>query len=369
HLEKIVELKKRESKYMGLEGHPYNGLLDSFEEGMTAEKLKNRFEVLKQGILTLLRKIESSKRYREQKLILMKREFSKEEQIELSKDVAKRIGLTEDRTQIDFSEHPFTNTIDLDDVRITTNVRKDPMFCFGSTIHETGHALYELQFPEKHRFDVLADAPSLGMHESQSRFWENMIALNKPFWKYYFPVWNKKFHLRNDFPQWFREVNQVVPGMIRIESDEIHYCLHIILRFELELGLISGEIRVKDLPKVWNEKMKEFFGKTPETVKDGVLQDVHWAEGYFGYFPTYALGTIYAAQLYNSLKRDIPDIENDISRGNFSKVREWLKENIHKYGRKMFAEDIVKKTCGEGLNVNVFLNYLNEKYGEIYDLK
>ena len=187
HLEKIVELKKRESKYMGLEGHPYNGLLDSFEEGMTAEKLKNRFEVLKQGILTLLRKIESSKRYREQKLILMKREFSKEEQIELSKDVAKRIGLTEDRTQIDFSEHPFTNTIDLDDVRITTNVRKDPMFCFGSTIHETGHALYELQFPEKHRFDVLADAPSLGMHESQSRFWENMIALNKPFWKYYFP--------------------------------------------------------------------------------------------------------------------------------------------------------------------------------------
>ncbi len=369
HLEKIVELKKKQAKYIDLPGHAYNSLLDNFEEGMTAEKLKPRFEILKKGILDLLNKIENSSEYKMQNIVLMKRDFPKELQIELAKDVAERIGLDKERSDIDFAEHPFTTTIDVNDVRITTNVRKDALFCFGSTMHEAGHALYELQLPEEHRFDVLGDAPSLGAHESQSRFWELMIGKNKPFWKYYFPIWNKDFHLRNDFPQWMKEVNKIEKGMIRIESDEVHYCLHIILRFEIELGLISGEIKVKDLPRIWNDKMKEFFGVMPKSDKEGVLQDVHWSGGSIGYFPTYALGTIYASQLYSALKKQIPDIEKDIERGNFSRIREWLKENVHKHGRKMFADDIIKDVCGEGLNVNVYLNYLNDKYGEIYNLK
>jgi carboxypeptidase Taq len=297
---------------------------------------------------------------------MMAGKFDRDEKIKLSLDVIKRMGLKNENSRLDLVEHPMTIKVGFNDVRITTGVREDPMFTFGSTVHEAGHALYDLGMREKDKYTVLSDAPSLGMHESQSRFWEIMMSLNKPFWRFYFPKFKKAFNLNGNYDEWYKEVNFIEPSFVRIESDEVHYCLHIILRFEIEMGLIDGSIKVKDLPKIWNSKTKELFGIIPHSDKKGVLQDVHWSNGYIGYFPTYAIGTIYSTQLYSQMKKEIPEIEKDIEKGDFSKVKNWLDEKVHKYGSRYLAEDLMKKVCGEGLNPEVFINYLKEKYSEIY---
>jgi carboxypeptidase Taq len=201
-----------------------------------------------------------------------------------------------------------------------------------------------LNLPEEHFFDSLGSDPSTGIHESQSRLWENMVGKSKPFWDFYFPKFKKAFNLKGTKEEWYKEVNFVKPGKIRIESDEVHYCLHVILRFEIELGLLDGSIKVNDLPKIWNQKMKEFFSTVPENDNEGVLQDVHWSNGYIGYFPTYALGTIYASQLFAQLKKEHPNMEKEISKGDFKTIRVWLHEKIHKHGRKYLAEDLIKKS-------------------------
>ena len=232
-LKKIVELKRKEAMLIGLPGNIYNSLLDDYEEGMSVEELTPKFEELKRGIIELLRKIENTEEYKEQKELLVSRNFSKEFQIELAREVVRRMGLKEGFSRIDFAEHPFSTTIGIGDVRITTNVRDDPLFSFNSSMHEAGHALYEFNMPEEHFYDVIGHEPSLGIHESQSKFWENMIGLNKSFWKFYFPKFDKLFKLDENFDQWYKEVNIVEPGKVRVAADEVHYCLHIILRFEL----------------------------------------------------------------------------------------------------------------------------------------
>ena len=366
YLEKIIELKRKEARLLGYKGHIYNALLDGFEEGMTVEKLKPSFDKLKNDLIYLLKKIESSQVYKKQKLVLLKKEFPKEIQMDLVKDVTRRMGLKDDCSRIDFSEHPFTTKIGYNDIRITTNIREDPMFSFGSSIHEAGHALYELGMPENRQYDFLGSEPSTGLHESQSRFWENMVGLNKEFWEFYYSIFNKKLKFGGNSKELYKEANLVMPGLIRVEADEVHYCLHVILRFELEIGLIDGSIKVKDLPKIWNEKMKNYFGVVPKTDKEGVLQDVHWSNGYIGYFPTYAIGTVYAAQLFKAMEKDI-NVKKLIRRGDYTKITNWLKDKIHKQGSRYFADILVKKITGKGLDIDAFINYLNSKYSEIYE--
>jgi len=366
HLKKIVELKKKQAKYIGLAGHTYNSLLDSFEEGMTVEELKPKFEKLKIELIELIKKIENSEKYKTQKNIFENYTFSNDKQIIMSKEIAEKIGLKKDISRVDISTHPFTIRLGTKDVRITTNVRTDPLFSLLSTMHEAGHALYEIQMPEKFKYTALMDTPSLGIHESQSRFWENMVGRNKPFWKYYSKQFKSEFGLKEKEEEIFSSVNHIFPGKIRIESDEVHYCLHVILRFEIEIDLIAGKISVEELPKIWNNKMKELFGVTPKNDAEGVLQDVHWSGGSFGYFPTYALGTIYASQIYEQMKKEIPKIEEEIEKGNFEKMQKWLGEKIHSQGRKYLAEDLIKKVCGEGLNPEVYIKYLTKKFSEIY---
>ncbi|MFO8078494.1 MAG: carboxypeptidase M32, partial [Thermoplasmatota archaeon] len=248
--------------------------------------------------------------------------------------------------------------------------RKNPLFSFFSTIHEAGHALYELNMPTgKYKNTVIADSPSLGLHESQSRFWENMIARSKPFWDYYYPEFKKQAgsQLNNiSFETWYQQVNLVKPSFIRVEADELTYCLHVILRFELESELMEEKLNVSELPQAWNEKMNESLGITPPTDTDGVLQDMHWSGGSIGYFPTYALGTIYASQLFHQLKKDHPETIEEIQNGAFNQILMWLRKNVHQYGRMMTAEEIIKQTCGEGLNAEAFISYLEEKYLKIY---
>jgi carboxypeptidase Taq len=246
------------------------------------------------------------------------------------------------------------------------------LFSFFSTVHEAGHALYELNMPKaEYKNTVISDSPSLGLHESQSRFWENMIARSKNFWDYFYPIFKKTSSKQLsdiNLEGWYRLVNQVRPSLIRVEADELTYCLHVILRFELEVLLIDDKVKVSELPVVWNEKMNEMLGVVPKSDKEGVLQDMHWSGGSFGYFPTYAIGTIYSSQLFKKLLEQHPGLNDEISKGDFSNILSWLQENIHRYGRLMTADEIIKKTCGDGLNSKVFVEYLKDKYYQLYDI-
>ena len=371
HLEKIVELEKEYCTFINRPGPAYNSLLDEYEEGMTVETLKKEFAYLKPQITEILEKITSSDVYRRQQAFDMK--FDVEKQKRICDFVVKKMNLPKRRSRLDVSTHPFTTSMGDDDVRITTNYeRKNPLFSFFSTVHEAGHALYELGLPrDEFKDTVISDAPSLGLHESQSRFWENMIARNKHFWNYFYSEFQKiaPEKLKDmDIETWYRYVNQVRPSFIRVEADELTYCLHVILRFELELALIDGEIKVSELPMCWNEKMTEMLGITPKNDKEGVLQDMHWSGGSFGYFPTYVIGTIYASQLFKQLSQENSSLTEEIEQGNFINILSWLRKNVHQYGRLMTADEIIKKTCGDGLNSKVFVSYLKDKYYPLYDV-
>lgn len=371
HLEKIVELEKEYCTFINLPGPAYNSLLDEYEEGMTVETLKKEFTYLKPQITEILEKITSSDVYRRQQAFDMK--FDVEKQKRICDFVVKKMNLPKRRSRLDVSTHPFTTSMGDDDVRITTNYeRKNPLFSFFSTVHEAGHALYELGLPrDEFKNTVISDAPSLGLHESQSRFWENMIARNKHFWDYFYSEFQKiaPEKLKDmDIETWYRYVNQVRPSFIRVEADELTYCLHVILRFELELALIDGEIKVSELPMCWNEKMTEMLGITPKNDKEGVLQDMHWSGGSFGYFPTYVIGTIYASQLFKQLSQENSSLTEEIEQGNFINILSWLRKNVHQYGRLMTADEIIKKTCSDGLNSKVFVSYLKDKYYPLYDV-
>lgn len=368
HLKKVVELQRKKAELYGIgkgKNKLYDALLDDYEEGMNSEILEKEFAKLKEGILEILRKVKSSEKYKKQKISALKGEFEREKQMELLKDVWNRMGLQEEYSRIDFSAHPFSSRIGDNDVRMTVAIRENPLFAFESGTHEAGHTLYSYNFPEKHKYDFLGWEPSLGMHESQSRFWENMIGKGKSFWRFYFPKFKDKFNLKCGLDEFYHEVNFVHPNLIRIESDELHYCLHVILRFEIEKGLMDGSIKVQELDRIWNGKIKEYLELDVPNNSKGVLQDVHWSQGYIGYFPTYLLGTIYSCQIYDAMNKDF-NVDGEVESGNYKKIIEWLKEKIHKQGRKMNSEELIKKATGRGLDAECFLNYLNKKYGELY---
>jgi carboxypeptidase Taq len=369
HLETIIELEKEYCAYIDPEKPRYDILLDDYEEGMTATTLKQEFSVLKQQLQTLLKKIIASDTYQTQKDLSIT--VPKTIQQELSHDIIQKMTLSSETSRIDESTHPFTTSLGTNDVRITTSYeRENPLFSFFSTIHEAGHALYELGMPQdEYKDTVISDSPSLGLHESQSRFWENMIARSKPFWEHYYTIMKQK--APQSFEKitedgWYKHVNKVTPSFIRVEADELTYCLHVILRFEIETGLMNDSINVSELPQIWNEKMETFLSITPPTDREGVLQDMHWSGGSIGYFPTYAIGTIYSAQLYDTLLKQHPETITSIQHGEFNNILTWLRSNIHQHGRSMTADEIIRNTCGEGLNAETFITYLKQKYSEIY---
>ncbi len=369
HLEKIVELEKEYCGYINLPGPQYNTLLDDYEEGMTVDILKKEFSYLKTNLVEMLEKIKSSHIYKTQKKIDIK--INQENQKKLCQIVFEKMFLTNDKARIDISTHPFTTSMGSDDVRITTNYgRENPLFSFFSTVHEAGHALYELEMPRNEFKDtVISDSPSLGLHESQSRFWENMVARSISFWKHFYPIFQEVSGFRElDLDKWCKLVNQVKPSLIRVEADELTYCLHVILRFELEVDLMDDKLQISELPEIWNEKMDEMLGVVPQKDVEGVLQDMHWSGGSIGYFPTYAIGTIYSSQIYKKISEINTNMQSEIEQGKFENVLNWLRENIHKYGRILSADEIIKKACGEGLNSKVFVNYLKDKYYNLYDI-
>lgn len=369
YLEKIVGMKRKEAKYLGYQQFPYDVLLEQYEPGMTQAKLENIFSELKQYTLETLEKIKQSNV--KPKTELLKVHYPAEKQLDFSRKVVESMGFDFSAGRMDQSAHPFTSSSHPNDVRITTRIDENYLStCLTSCIHETGHALYEQGIDIGLARTRLADGASYGFHESQSRLWENYIGKSPAFWRFWFDklkgVSPENLANVND-EEFVLAMNDVAPSLIRTEADEVTYNLHIILRFEIEKDLINGEIEVKDIPTVWNNKMKEYLGIVPESDSAGCLQDIHWACGDFGYFPTYSLGNMYAAQIYHRLCEEYPDLDEKVARGDLLFIRKWLADKIHKYGKTYQPEDLIKMVTGEELNPKYFREYLKRKFGKIYN--
>lgn len=368
HLKKVIDFNKKFVQYWGYEGNKYNALLNNYEPGITTEKLDKLFGEMRDGIISVLDKIKKSRYV--PKIDFFTKKFTKAEQEEFSKFVLKKVEYDyEEAGRIDEYMHPFTTNFGNKDVRITTfYYENDFRSALFSCIHEGGHAIYEQDIPDKLEGTFLNSAPSMGLHESQSRFYENIIGRGKAFWKYFYPEAQKRFPQFDgvSFGEFYDAINYVEPSLIRTEADELTYGLHIIIRYEIERMLINDEITVDELPKVWNQKYKEYLGVEPSKDAEGVLQDMHWSDGSFGYFPSYALGNLYGAQLLAKMEQDMPNMYNEIEKGNLHCVHEWLKENVHKYGAIYKPADLIKKVTGEELTAKYFIDYLDRKFGEIY---
>ncbi len=370
-LAKIIKLKRQEAEYIGYRNSPYDALIDGYEPGMTAEEAWKILTDLKDFLTPFLKKIQVAKG--KIKLKSLKGKFPLDQQVAFNRSVVEKIGFDFEAGRIDTTTHPFASGLHPLDVRITTRYREsDFLYSFGSIIHEAGHGLYEQGLPAEHFGTPLAESISLGIHESQSRMWENIVGKSKSFWRYFYPKLQKVFPLpfkKISLEEFYRSINAVTPSLIRTEADEVTYNLHVILRFELEKEMIEGTIDLKDLPQIWKNKMRDYFGITVPNDSFGVLQDVHWSAGLFGYFPTYSFGNLYSAQFFAALHRAIPDLETKMAQGQFTEIREWLRTHIHRHGKAYTASQLVKKVTGEDLTSAYFIDYLKDKYGKIYSLK
>jgi len=370
YLEKIVEMKRKFADIFGYHGHPYNALLDEYEPGLTVEKLDPILSELRKVSVELLKRIQQSPNKTPDEIF--NQSYSVDKQKEFNQYILPIIGFDMAAGRLDETVHPFAQSMNTGDVRITTrylenNVRSA---LFG-TIHEAGHGIYEQNINPAYEGTVLRNGTSFGIHESQSRFLENMVGRSKEFWSYFYPTLQEYFpeQLKDlSVEEFYRAINTVKPSFIRVEADELTYNLHIMIRYEIEKGLIAGELKAKDLPSIWNNKMEEYLGIVPTTDRDGVLQDVHWSFGGLGYFPSYTLGNLYAAQILNTIQQELPDFYQNIEKGNFTEVNEWLKAKVHQYGSLIPPNELIVKITGEELDAKYLVNYLETKYSEVYGL-
>lgn len=365
YLEKIFELKIKESKYIDPKKHPYEVLIQDYEKGMTIAVLDKLFEEIKIDLKELIEKVKKSKKYGKEYVINNK--LNVETQKIIAQEIATLILEDNERFIMSSSKHPFMTKISANDLRITTDFREDPFFSLFSTAHECGHALYESEFDKKLNYTILHDSPSLGLHESQSRFWENQILKSKHFWKFYYKKYRERTSLKIPLEKIYEAINTVRPSPIRIESDELTYNMHIIIRYEIEKGLIEKKIKVSELPIIWNKLYEKYLGITPKNDSEGVLQDVHWSKASIAYFPTYTLGNIYSSMIYEQLKKEHPRLEKEISKGDFKFIKKWLKNKIHKHGSLFNTIEIIEKCCDKKIDKKPLINHYKEKFGKIYD--
>jgi carboxypeptidase Taq len=371
HLETLVDLLRKKADYLGYKDSPYDALLDEYERGMTAASLKENFGVLAREQSDIVARIAKSPHQPD--LSWVHQEYDEQAQLDFTERVLKDLGYDFDAGRQDKSVHPFTTNFDLYDVRITTRVDPtEPFSALTGSIHECGHALYEQGFLPADQRTLLAEGVSLGIHESQSRMWENMIGRSLPFWQHYHGAFLAAHAPRLDTvsaEQIYRAINHVAPSFIRVEADECTYNLHIILRFEIELALIEGTLKVSEVPEAWNAKVKQYLGLDVPNDAMGCLQDIHWSHGSMGYFPTYALGNLYAAQLFEKIEEDIPGLWEQIGTGNFAPLLSWLRENIHRHGRRYLPGELLQRATGKPPSAESYLRYLRKKYGALYGLE
>jgi carboxypeptidase Taq len=370
NLRTVLSLKREEARYLGYKDSPYNALLDVYEPGSTIAALQPIFAQLKARLVPLLKKITQSRVHIDDSFLRLSYDHAR--QLEFGRLVLTAMGYDFERGRLDLSAHPFTTSFHPTDVRVTTRVHEHELqSCLFSCIHEGGHGLYDQGLDQRYYGTPLGDSVSLGIHESQSRLWENCVGRSRPFWRFFYPILQQAFHdqLRNvDAEQFYAAINCVKPSFIRVEADELTYNLHIMLRFEIEQDLIEGKTQPDDLPAIWNRKMEEYLGIVPATDAEGVLQDVHWSFGAFGYFPTYTLGNLYSVQFFEQAKLEIPHLEDDIAAGQLMALRRWLEQKIHRWGRMFTPDHLARRITGASINPEPFLSYVERKYGEIYQL-
>lgn len=368
-LEKLLQIKREMADKIGWKTERYDALMDEFEPGAKASEVQAVFEHLKKELVPLVAAIAKAPRQPDPKILT--RNCPRAAQAEFNRKIAEMMGFAFDAGRIDTSAHPFCTSMSPLDVRLTTRYDEAyvPMSLFG-VMHEAGHGLYEQGFEAGHTGTPMAQAVSLGIHESQSRMWENMVGRSLPFWRHFFPALQAAFPSMADVTVegWHFAINTVKPSFIRVEADEVTYGLHIMLRFEMERRLIDGKLAVNDVPAAWNESMKSLFGLTPKNDAEGCLQDIHWSMGIYGYFPTYQLGNLYAAQFFEAARRDLGDLDAMFARGELKPLREWLREKIHRHGKRYRASELIKIVSGRELSPQPFLDYVKAKYRPLYGI-
>jgi carboxypeptidase Taq len=366
-LDALIQLKKEEAQILGYTQHPYDALLNEYEKGATVSLVDKTFATLLPPLKELFQKITASEQVDDH---FLHQQFPSQQQWDWGMHLIKQLHFNFENGRQDKSEHPFSISFSPQDVRITTRIDESD---FGnmtwSCIHETGHALYEQGLPSDQYGLPLAEACSYSIHESQSRLWENNVGRSLVFWQHFFP------QLQTYFPEqlnkvnveeFYKGINKVQPSLIRTEADEISYHFHVFIRYEIEKRLIEGSLSTVDISAFWNELYKQYLGVTVPDDKQGALQDVHWGHGSFGYFPTYSLGSFYAAQFFAQAKKEIVNLENEIAGGDTKVLLEWLRTKIHSSGRYYTSEQLCEQVSGEGLNGQYFMDYAKEKYAGIY---
>jgi len=367
HLERIVDLCVQHAEALGYDDQPYDALLDQYEEGATTRQVAAVFEEVRNDLVPFVKELTGTGMLCEGPV---HREYPEDDQWAFGLEMAERMGYDLNHGRQDRSAHPFSTSFSISDVRITTRLEKrffNPAF-FG-TLHEAGHAMYEQGIDPVLEGTPLADGTSLGIHESQSRMWENLVGRSLPFWEFAFP------RVQRTFPDalgdvsldgFYRAINAVAPSTIRVEADEVTYNLHIMLRFELEQEMIAGKVSIKDLPQEWNDRMEAWLGVRPQDDAEGVLQDIHWSLGAIGYFPTYALGNLMSVQLFEAAREAIPDLDDHFRRGEFSALLAWLRTNVHQWGRRKTADQILVDSTGSHLSAAPWMAYVKRKFGALH---
>jgi carboxypeptidase Taq len=369
-LEKNIQLARQAAECWGYQDCLYDPLLDQYEAGTTTAQVAAMFAELKPGLVSLVKAI--AERGAPIDDALLRREYDETHQREFSERLVRAIGYDFARGRQDKAAHPFCTAFSNDDVRITT--RFDPRYVAQSllaSVHEAGHAMYEQGSPAAFERTLLRGGASMGVHESQSRLWENLVGRSRGFWQHFFPLLKERFPEQladADAEAFWRALNMVQPSYIRVEADEVTYNLHVLLRFELENDLLEGRLSVADAPAAWNAKMTEYLGVTPPDDARGILQDIHWSIGIMGYFPTYSIGNLLSAQLWQAAVDAIPDIPAQTARGEFGPLLSWLREKIHRHGRKYLPNELIQRATGRPVRADAYLQYLKEKYSELYGL-
>ena len=368
-LKKVVEYQKKFASYRAKEGQKlYNVMLDTYEKGFDMETLDRFFDTLKEQLVPFLKKLMESGVVVDDSFLTG--DFSQEKQEEIGRFFAEYVGFDFNKGVMAVSAHPFTTNLHNHDVRITTAYDDRVDDSIFSVIHESGHGIYEMGIPDELTQTLVGQGASMGMHESQSRFFENIIGRNKAFWE---PVYGK---LQETFPEqlgqvalddFVKAINKVQPSLIRTQADELTYSLHVLIRYEIEKLLIEEDLDVEKLPEIWADKYEEYLGVRPKDVSEGVLQDIHWSQGSFGYFPSYALGSAFGAQLYAYMRKQM-DFEGLLRNGDITTIREFLRENVHRYGKLKNSRQILKDVTGEDFNPQYYIDYLKEKYSKVYEL-
>jgi carboxypeptidase Taq len=369
HLEKIIQLRRQYAGYFAPFDHIYDPLLDDFEPGMKTADIQTIFNYLRPRQVELVNAISGKPEVDDSFLYL---DYPEKEQRVFGNEVITRFGYDWNCGRLDTSAHPFTTSFSIGDVRITTRfLTNHPASALFGTMHEAGHGMYNQGIHRRFERTPLANGASLAIHESQSRLWENLVGRSRPFWTFFYPRLQELFptQLNNVSIEYFyRAINKVKPSLIRVEADEATYNLHIMLRLEIEIELMEGNLQVKDLPSVWTERMKAYLGVTPPNNSLGVMQDIHWSHGMIGYFPTYSLGNLVSVQLWEVIRNDISNLDDQISKGEFSSLLNWLHQKIHTHGSKFEPQELVEMVTGSKISADAYLRYLKTKYADIYQL-